>query len=224
VLWNEDAVLQAADTVEFGGILWILHLAGNTDVGIGKTSDLHTQESSVRSYAKNEGLDDPGIPIVREGYKNISRKTVVDGEGNRGTINHQHKPTIVSLTPLGKGLMKTVDNDDRILKSLKGSIGIEVDEPQDPWWPGEGPRESNELFLYTYDERTVLDEEECEIDAHAIFSCKRCGEDITSDFQITLQQGNIVDGWGKLIEAECDSCGTSYEHSAADPHRKPDLS
>lgn len=97
--WTEPAVLQAANTVGFGGTLWILYLAGNTDVGVGKTSDYHTQRSSVRSYAKEQGLDDPGVPTVRNGYDNISQKTVVDAEGNRGAINDRHKPNIVSLTP-----------------------------------------------------------------------------------------------------------------------------
>lgn len=220
--WTEEAVLQAADTVGFGGTLWILYLAGNTDVGVGKTSDYHTQKSSVRSYAKGQGLSDPGVPPVQEGYENISRKPVVDAEGNKDTINDQHKPTIVSLTSLGKGLMKTVDNDGRIRASVKESTGIEIDEPQDPWWPGQGPYESASVFLHTYADRSAMDEEECEITAKARFDCQCCGEEIENEFQLTLNEGNIVEGWGRFIEMDCESCETTWKYSAANPYYDPE--
>lgn len=221
--WTEDTVLHTADTVGFGGTLWVLYLAGNTDVGVGKTSDYHTLKSSVRIYPQNHGLSDPGVPIVREGYENLCRKTVVDAEGNQGPINNKHKPNIVSLTPLGKGLMKTLDNDDRIKESVKQLIGIDADQPQDPWWPGQGPLESAEVFLHTSADRSVLDEGECIIDAKAEFNCPRCGTEIENEFQLPLTNGQIVEGWGRFIEADCDSCEATWQHSAADPHHEPDL-
>lgn len=219
--WDEDSVLEAADTVGYGGVLWILHLAGNTDVGIGKTSDYHTEESSVRSHAKTLGLDEPDIPTIKRGYKNITRKVVVDSDGSSDSINNAHKNHLVSLTSLGKNLMKAVDNDDRIKNSLRASIGVEVDEPPEPWWPGEGPRDSFAVYLHTYEDRSVLEEDECEIEACASFECDRCNEEIESEFELTLQNGNIVQGWGRVIEVKCENCGQAWEHSAADPHQKP---
>lgn len=220
--WNEEAVLQAANTVEFGGALWILYLAGNTDVGVGKTSDYHTLRNSVRSYAQDQGLDDPGHPTVKNGFANISRKVVVDSDGNRDTINNEHKNHIVSLTSLGKGLMNTVHNDDQIENALKESIEIEVDEPQDPWWPEDGPQDSFNVFLHTYADRTVLREDHAEIEAHAIFDCPCCGEQVENDFELTLQDGYIVEGWQRFPEVECANCNNTYNHSAANPHYTPE--
>lgn len=220
--WNEDAVLGAADTVGFGGVLWILYLAGNTDVGVGKTSDYHTQRNSVRTYAQNQGLDDPGHPTVKSGFQNISRKTVVDADGNRGPINNEKKTHLISLTSLGKGLMKTVHNNDQIRTSVKKSIDIDVDEPQDPWWPGQGPRESNEVFLHTFADRSVLQETTAEIEAHAVFDCPCCGEVLENDFRLQLQNGEITEGWGRFPEVECPNCNTEYRHSAANPHQSPE--
>lgn len=221
--WNETFVLRAANKVGFGGSLWILYLAGNTDVGVGKTSDYHTLESSVRAYAQNQGLEDPGIPTIKEGYSNISRKVVMDADGNRDVINDQHKPHIVCLTPLGKGLMMTVETEDQIENSLKEDLGMEVEEPQTPWWPGDGPRESFAVSLHTYADRSVLQESVSEIEAKAIFDCPRCGEEIENEFVLTLQEGNIVEGWDRFPTVECPNCETEYKHSAADPHREPEI-
>lgn len=221
VSWDKDSVLAVTDTVGFGGTLWLLYLAGNTDVGIGKTSDFHTQKSSVRSYAKDQNLNDPGVPVVKEGYQNLCGKTVVDADENAGTILRQDKPEIVRLTPLGKSLLQTIDSDDRIEICVKEAIGIES-EQEDPWWPGKGPLDSSPVKLYTYADRSALDQSEAEIQAHATFPCPYCEEEIENDFQLTLQEGIIVDGWGQKVDATCESCGNDFLHSAADPYTRPE--
>lgn len=220
--WNEASVLRAGKAVGKGGTLWILYLAGNYEVGVEKTSDYHTLRSSVRTYAQNEGLDDPGHPTVREGYKNISRKKVIDADGNRDAINNEHKPHIVSLTSLGKSLMSTVHHNDAIRHSLKESIGIEMDDPPDPWWPGEGPRDSFSVVLQTYEDRSVQEQDSAEIEAEAFFDCPYCEQEIENEFTVELQDGYIVDGWNEFPEASCDNCENTFRHSAADPHHEPE--
>lgn len=220
--WDEESVLKAADTVEFEGSLWILHLAGNTEVGIGKTSDYHTQEGSVRSYAKDQGLEDPGVQKVRIGYQNLCRKSVTDAMGNSGSILRQDKPDIVRLTSLGKDLMRTINSDRRIENSVKQSIGVETDAPPEPWWPGNGPQDSFEVFLHTYADRSVLDESHATIEAQAEFECTCCGETVESNFELTLEDGIMVEAWGRKIQTQCENCMVEFQYSAANPHEKPD--
>lgn len=220
--WDAESVLSAGATVGYGGTLWILYLAGNTDVGVGKTSDYYTQKSSVKSYAKSHGLAEPSDPTVREGYRNISRKTVVDAEGNAGPINNQHKPDILSLTSLGKGLMSKIHHDQRIELALQESIGIETDDDPDPWWPGDGPNESMAIFLRTFADRSVLDEEEAEFEAIATFDCLRCDAEIEHRYEVTITNGYIVEGWSRTVTVECSGCGLVHEHCPVDPQRPPD--
>lgn len=222
MVWDADSVLSAGDTVGFGGTLWILYLAGNTDVGVGKTSDFHTQKSSVKSYATTHGIPEPDDPIIKEGYRNLSRKTVIDADGNRGCINNQHKPDILSLTSIGKGLMATVDNDQRIEYALKESIGIEIDEDPDPWWPGEGPNKSMAIYLRTFADRSVLDAEKAELDVIATFSCLRCGAEIEHEYTVTMTEGYLAEGWSRIVTTDCENCGLAHEHCPVNPKRPPD--
>lgn len=220
--WDRDSVEEAGETVGFGGTLWILYLAQSNAVSPAKTSDYHTLKSSIRSYAKQqEGLDDPGEPPIREGYQNITRRVVVDADGNRGYINKQDKQDLVRLTSLGYDLTTTIDRDERIEKALKETIDIEIEEPQDPWWPGQGPNESFAIHLRTYADRTVLDEETAEIEALASFECDRCDTEIEHEYDVRLEEGNPVE-WGRTVEVECPQCEQEYGHGAVHPHRDPE--
>lgn len=217
--WDEDSVEAAAEVVGEAGTIWILHLAGNTEVGKGKTSDFHTQCSSVRACAKELGLDDPGVPTVKEGYRNLYRRRVTDSEGRSGPILNHKKENIVALTSLGKTLVTKIDNDERAENKLKEYLDIETEEPEDDWWPHDGPDESFSVYLYTNADRSVREEDEVEIEAHARFDCPKCGESVSNVFDLVLREGTSMN-WG-MIEAECDNCGMKFKHSAADPHCKP---
>lgn len=219
--WDEDSVLQAASTVGFGGSIWILHLAENSHVGKGPTSDYHTERNQVRSYVQSEGLDDPGIPTIKRGFKNISRKRVVDVEGRSGVINNEKKPNLVCLTRLGITLMTTLNTNDQISNAFKENIGLEEEGLPDPWWPGDGPRENFTVYLYTHADHSVRNETEIEIDAYARFECTCCGDEVENEFELTLEDGIIVNEWGRMVTAECDTCENTFEHSVADPHREP---
>lgn len=221
--WDEESVLAAVETVGFGGALWILHLACNSGVGAAKTSNFHVEDSSVKSYAKEWGLDEPSDPIIKEGYKNISRKTVVDADQNRGVINNRDKPEIVRLSSLGVSLAKTIDSDEQVRKTLQANLGMDVDEPQDPWWPGDGPDELYAVYLRTFADRSVLDEDEAEIEAIASLECLRCGEEVEDEYILVLTDGQIVQGWSRFEEVDCDNCGLSLKYCVADPHRKPEI-
>jgi len=91
VAWDKETVVRAAETVGDAGTLWILFLAQNDEVGIEKTSNLQTLGSSVRSYAKEIGLDDPGQETINQGYNGITNSRVVDADGNVACINRDDK-------------------------------------------------------------------------------------------------------------------------------------
>ncbi|WP_256288280.1 MULTISPECIES: hypothetical protein [Halobacteriales] len=220
--WDEESVLQAADTVGYGGALWILYLAEESDVGIGKTSNFHSEKGSVRSYAKSEDLDDPGISVVKDGFQNLCRKPVTDASGRTDVINNDDKNAdLLRLSRLGMTLMKTVNSDDRVRTALKESIGIETGGLPDPWWPGDGPRENYSVYLYTHADHSVREEEEVDINAYARFECACCGEDVINEFQLTLENGEIINEWGRKVTTQCEGCDTEFEHSVANPHQKP---
>lgn len=220
--WDEDSVLSAGETVGFGGTLWVLYLAQCNAVSPAKTSDYHTEKSSVRAYAnQQEGLDDPEEPIIREGYEKLNRCLVVDRDGNRGYINKQDKQDLVRLTSLGYDLVTTIDTDERIEKELKKSIGVDVQEPQDPWWPGQGPNEDFSIYLRTFADRTVLDRDTVDIEAIVSFDCYRCDTEIEHEYNVKLEDGNTVE-WGRTVEVECPQCCQEYGHRAVDPHRDPE--
>jgi hypothetical protein len=223
VSWDESSVLAAGDTVEFCGTLWILYLAECSDVGIGKTSDFHTEKGSVRSYTKqNLGLEDPGVPTLKQGYKAISRKSVTDADGNQNVINNKHKTDwILSLTSLGKDLMKVINVNDNIRTKLKESIDAEIERPVKPWWPGEGPQETFPVYLRTFADKAVLEASEVTILAIASFECGRCKTTVKGTHWVKLTEGNIEVGeWSRFTSTEC-SCGLTYRHPVADPRQSP---
>lgn len=225
VSWDETSVLEAGDTVGYGGTLWILHLAVNSKAGIGRTSDYNSEEGSIRSYAKQElGLGDPGIPAVKEGYRAISRKEVADANGNRDVINNKKKTgQIIALTTLGKNLMKVVNSNDDIRVSLKESIGAEVDRPTKPWWPGEGPQESFPVYIRTFADKSVREVPEVFIRTVGSFDCDRCEETVEEEYWVKLESGNIaVREWSRSITTKC-ACDLSYEFQAADPKEPPSI-
>lgn len=151
--WDEEHVIAAGDTVGYGGTLWILYLTNSTEVGINKTSDYHTQQSSVRSFTKRElGLPEPKQPVVREGYMSISNKPVTAPTGTRDVINNEHKNDLLSLTTLGHKLVTAIRQDDRLDMALRGQIGV-VDEPNDPWWI-HGPANDDHAVFFA---PTVID-------------------------------------------------------------------
>ncbi len=223
VSWDETSVLRAGETLGYGGTLWILHLAVNSKVGIGRTSDYNSEEGSVRSYAKQQlGLSDPGIPAVKEGYQAISRKEVTDSAENRDVINNKDKTAkIIRLTTLGKNLMKVVDSNDDIRVALADSIGAEVDRPTKPWWPGEGPQDSFPVQIRTFADKSVREASEVYILAEGSFECDRCEKSVEEEYWVELKNGNIaVPEWSRFVSTQC-SCGLEYEFSAADPGRSP---
>lgn len=223
--WDEASVLDAGDTVEFGGTIWILHLAVNSDVGIGKTSDYNTEEGSVRSYAKQElGLEDPGVPTLKDGYKAISRRQVIDADGNQDVINNKDKTgQILRLTTLGKNLMKVVNTNDDIRMKLKVSIDAEVDRPTKPWWPGEGPQETFPVQIRTFADKAVREAPEVTIRTIASFDCDRCHATVEHEYWVELAEGNIAVGeWSRFTSTNC-SCGLTYRHPVADPRQPPTL-
>jgi hypothetical protein len=223
VSWDEESVLNAGDTVGYGGTLWILYLAVNSKVGIGRTSDYNSEEGSVRSYAKQElGLEDPGIPPIKEGYRSISRREVIDDDGNRDVINNRDKTAkIIRLTTLGKNPMKVVNSNDDIRVSLKRSIGAEVDQPTKPWWPGEGPQESFPVLIRTFADKSVREAPSVSILTIASFDCDRCGETVEKNYWVKLDGGNIaVSEWSRSVDIRC-ACDLKYVFSPADPKQPP---
>lgn len=221
VTWDEDSTRGVAETVGLGGAIWTLYLALESPVGAARTSDFHSEAGSVKSYAKRIGLEEPNDPVVKEGYKNISRKNVVDADGNYGVINKQDKPHIVRLSSLGVELAAAIDNNEEIENSIKKFIGADYDKVQDPWWPVSPPDRSNEIYLRTFSDRSLREDEEAEIHVIATFDCLRCGSEIEHEYSITLNNGNPVNGWSRSVEAECGDCGLMHEHKVGDPHEKP---
>lgn len=220
--WDEEHVIAAGDTVGYGGTLWILYLTNSTEVGINKTSDYHTQQSSVRSFTKRElGLPEPKQPVVREGYMSISNKPVTAPTGTRDVINNEHKNDLLSLTTLGHKLVTAIRQDDRLDMALRGQIGV-VDEPNDPWWIHGPANDDHAVFLRTYSDRSELDKAHGAIDVIASFDCPRCGDHIEHEYSMELQDGHTIDGWETTVEVTCEGCGQWYSHTKADQYTPPE--
>lgn len=221
--WNEDAVIDAAHRVDAEGTLWILFLAQNDEVGIWKTSNLQTLESSVRKYAQEIGLPDPGKRTVRDGYDKIEHRSVVDADGAVDTINNDDKSNdIVRLTPLGQNLVAFVNKDNRVRNLLKDLVGADIEDIKEPWWPYGPPNEDSPLHIRTYADRSVLDESQTKIYVIVSFDCPNCKESIEDlEFEVKMQDGDLIE-WGRTEEVECLSCGSSIEICPIDQHREPE--
>ncbi|MFK5604769.1 hypothetical protein [Haloferax volcanii] len=222
--WDKDSILRASDTVGDNGTLWLLFLAGNTDVGVGKTSNAERHIGSVRTLAQDGGLSDPGHSGVMVGYSNITRKIVTDADGNGGPINVDKKSNnLLQLTTLGKQLLTTLDRDERIELEVRKSIGMNVDVPTEPWWPHGDPDESHPIYIRTFADRSVLDEAECEIEVIASFQCEKCHTDIEHSYNVRMESGTIVNGWSRTVPVDCENpdCDLTYEHLVGDPFRGP---
>ena len=181
-----------------------------------------THNSSVRSSTKQElELNDPSEPVIKQGFRNISRKTVVDSIGRTDTINDEHKPHLLSLTTHGKRLM-TALCDERIDRAIKSSIGVDLDEPVDPWWPTEPPNPDAAVYLRTYSDRSELNKSEGSIEVLATFTCGRCRGEIEHSYQMSLTNGRPVEGWIEHVTAECETCGMTYRQLKADMYNMPE--
>jgi len=224
VAWDKETVVRAAETVGAAGTLWVLFLAQNDEVGIEKTSNLQTLDSSVRSYAKEIGLDDPGQETINQGYNRITNSRVVDADGNVACINRDDKSNdLVRLTPAGQDLVTSVHNDERIKNRLKEFLGLEVEGVQEPWWPNTDPSNLHVLNIRTFANHSVLDQDEAEITAIVSFDCPKCDSDVETEFVVRLSEGHLVE-WGRTEEVNCSACDTSAEICPIDPHRPPEIS
>jgi len=219
-------VLQAGRTLDGAGTLWVLFLAKRGEVGIQKTSNLRKLEGSVRSYAQEIGLDDPGVSQVYAGFKIIERRKVVDADGNRDTVNNDDKSNdLVRLTPLGQDFVTKIDNDRRIENKLKDLIGADTEEITDPWWPY-GPaddQEGREVLIRTFADRSVLDADEAEITVLVSFDCVKCSDQIEDvEFDVEMQDGSLIE-WGRTETVECSECGCPNKICPIDQNRPPEV-
>lgn len=221
--WDEDTVINAAYRVDGEGTLWILFLAQNGEVGIEKTSNLEKLDSSVRAYAKELGLEDPGLRTVRDGFSKIENRSVTDADGVSDTINNDDKSNnLVRLTPLGQDLVTFVNKDDRIRNELKELIGVEVESVGQPWWPYDGPSTDLALRIRTFADRSVLEEAQTEITAVVSFDCPNCEATIENErFEVTMVDGDLIE-WGRTDVVDCSLCGASFEICPIDPNREPE--
>lgn len=222
--WDKDSVLRASETVGDNGTLWLLFLAGNTAVGVGKTSNAERHVGSVRTLAKDGGLTDPGYSDVISGYGNITRRVVEDADGNRGPINVDKKSNnLLQLTTLGKQLLTTIDNDERIELEVRDQIGMDVDTPTEPWLPHGDPNEDHPVYMRTFADHSVKDQDECEIEMIASFECGSCYTDIKHTYQVLMKNGTLINGWTRTISVDCENpdCNLTYEHLVGDPHTEP---
>lgn len=219
--WDESSVVSAAKTVGREGSVWILYLAGNRMVGVGKTSDFHTLAGSVEARAKDLGFDDFDKGQVRDGYDNISTKVVRDASGNSDTINNKDKPNIVRLSTLGKKLMAKVDNNDEIDFVIKEEIDADVDIPTKPWWPVGECSPDNAVYIRTDEDKEVLGVDESHIHVTASFDCLRCSDPVKHDYEVKLEDGIPVNGWSRFVEVQCTNCGQVWEHLCGNPHQQP---
>jgi hypothetical protein len=227
VSWDEKSVLEAGRTLDGAGTLWVLFLANNNEVGKGKTSNLRTLESSVRSYAQRIGLDDPDTKQVYNGFDIIEDRTVYDADGNGNTVNDDNKSNdLVKLTSLGQGLVTKIDNDDRIENKLKDLIEADTDEVSEPWWPYGDPtddQEDRELFIRTFADRSALDADETEITAIISFDCVKCSERIEDvNFDLQMQDGSLIE-WGRTETVECPECSCVNKICPIDQDRPPEV-
>lgn len=225
--WDEESVLEAGRTLDGAGTLWILFLADNREVGKGKTSNLRTLESSVRSYAQTIGLADPDTKQVYDGFDIIENRAVYDADGYKDTVNDDNKSNdLVKLTSLGHGLVTKIDNDDRIENKLKDLIDAETEEITEPWWPYGDPtddQEDRELLIRTFADRSVLDADEVEITAAVSFDCVKCNERIEDvEFDVEMQNGSLIE-WGRTETVECSECECPNKICPIDQDRPPEV-
>lgn len=222
--WDKDSVLRASDTVGDNGTLWLLYLAGNTAVGVGKTSNAEQHIGSVRTLAQDGGLPDPGYSDVMSGYDNITRRIVQDADGNRCPVNVDKKSNnLLQLTTLGKQLLTKLDRDERVELAVRERIGMDVDTPTEPWWPYGDPNESCPVYMRTFADHSVLDEDECEIEVIASFECGKCYTNIEHSYKVLMQNGDLVNGWSRTVSVDCENpnCNLTFEHLVGDPHTEP---
>ena len=205
VTWDKSAVLRARERLERGGTLWLLVLCSRRSVGTGMADNMHHYFGTIKSYAKEQDINPPDDPEINQGFQNLVNKRVENTEGSRNSVIVGDKPDYVKLTTLGQDLLKTIGNNDEIRSAVKQSIGIELDQPPESWWPQTYDWDNAKIHFETTSKRPPDDADEFEIEAVAEFSCPRCNAEIKHSYTVqfwtetytqlcTLENQHILEG------------------------------